>query len=91
MTMAVHEPDQPRQPGARRPDGGHVATTRRFTFSAWNLLLLLPLLGTLFPMVYNKKSPEAFNIPFFYWYQMMWVPIGVVITIVVYRATRGER
>ena len=89
--MAVHEPDEPRQSGVRRRDGGQIATTHRATFSVWSLLLLVPLLGTLFPMVYNKKSPEAFGIPFFYWYQMMWVPIGVVITIVVYRATRGER
>jgi hypothetical protein len=25
--------------------------------------------------------------PFFYWYQMAWVPISVLLTVIVYRAT----
>ena len=35
----------------------------------------------------TRESPELFGIPFFYWYQMAWVPISVVLTILVYRAT----
>jgi hypothetical protein len=27
--------------------------------------------------------------PFFYWYQMIWVPITVIITILVYVKTKG--
>ena len=26
--------------------------------------------------------------PFFYWYQMLWIPLSVLVTLTVYRATR---
>ena len=89
--MAVYEPERPRTPRDGSSDDLRAATRRGVHTPAWNLLLVLPLLGTLFPMIYNKKSPEAFGIPFFYWYQLLWVPLGVLVTVVVYRATRGER
>ena len=56
----------------------------------WNWLLIVPLLGTLFPFIYNTRDPEVIGIPFFYWYQMVWIPISVLCTIVVYRKTREE-
>jgi hypothetical protein len=65
---------------ARPRDGG-----------GWYWLLLLPFFGVFFPWIYNTSSPELFGIPFFYWYQMAWVPISVVITLIVYRATLGRR
>jgi hypothetical protein len=57
------------------------------------LILVVPLLGVLLPWIYNTRSPELIGIPFFYWYQMLWVPLSVICTIVVYRATstRGRR
>ncbi len=67
------------------------ATRRRFNRSPWNWLLLIPLPITLFPWLYNRTEPRLFDIPFFYWYQLACIPIGVICTIIVYRATRGER
>lgn len=66
---------------------------RRGASRWWSALLLLPLIGTLVPSVYNSKDPTLIGIPFFYWYLMAWVPISVAITITVYRATtpRGDR
>ena len=59
---------------------------------AWYLLLLVPLVGLLIPPIYNRSDPELIGLPFFYWYQMAWVPISVIITIFVYRATtEGKR
>ena len=55
---------------------------------AWYWLLLVPLIGTLIPPIYNHEDPELIGIPFFYWYQLAWVPIGVSITALVYRKTR---
>ena len=57
----------------------------------WYWLLLLPLLGTLIPPIYNHDDPRLFGLPFFYWYQLAWVPIGVAITAFVYRRTRSGR
>ena len=56
----------------------------------WTWLLVVPLLGTLFPFIYNSNDPELIGIPFFYWYQMLWIPISVLCTLVVYRKTRRE-
>ena len=61
--------------------------TKREANRGWYWLLLLPFVGVFFPWIYNTDSPELFGIPFFYWYQMAWVPISVVITVIVYRAT----
>jgi peptidoglycan/LPS O-acetylase OafA/YrhL len=86
--VAVRDPDH--RPGAE-PAAVQQAAHRRVNTPAWNLLLLLPLVGVLVPAVYNKADPQLGGIPFFYWYQMLWVPLGVLVTVVVYRATRGER
>jgi hypothetical protein len=58
----------------------------------WTWLLLVPLVGTLIPPIYNTHDPELFGVPFFYWYQMVWIPVSVLVTVIVYQATkRGRR
>jgi len=54
------------------------------------LLLLLPALGLLVPAIYNRRTPELFSIPFFYWYQLLWVLLTVGLLVIVYRATRSD-
>ena len=54
------------------------------------LLLLLPAVGLLVPAIYNRGTPELFSIPFFYWYQLLWVPLTVGLLVIVYRATRSD-
>lgn len=39
-----------------------------------HLLLLLPFIGLIFVTFYNSRAPELFGFPFFYWYQLAWVP-----------------
>jgi hypothetical protein len=63
----------------------HQAKSKRF--SPWNLLLFLPAAGLAFPGLYARATPELFEIPFFYWYQIAWILVSAVITAVVYRAT----
>ena len=53
-----------------------------------NWLLVLPLLATLIPPFYNRLQPTLFGIPFFYWYQLAAISVGVVTTLVVYRVSR---
>jgi Protein of unknown function (DUF3311) len=55
------------------------------------LLLLLPLVGTLVPAFYNQIHPSIGGMPFFYWYQLAWIPVSVLCTWAVYRATRRQR
>lgn len=74
------------------PSAGTESPARsRVNLRAVNLLLLIPLVGTLVPMFYNHDSPRLGGMPFFYWYQLLWIPISVTVTLVVYRATRGDR
>ncbi len=57
-------------------------------FSLWYLLLAVPFVGTLWVPFYNAVEPRADGIPYFYWYQFVWIFIGAVLTAVVYFATR---
>jgi hypothetical protein len=84
--VLAHDPTGPGRPGPRVARA-ETQTKRRETGRGWYWLLVLPGIGVVFPWIYNTDSPELFGIPFFYWYQMAWVPISVVITLIVYRAT----
>lgn len=48
---------------------------------AW---LVLPFIGTLWVPFYNRLEPRAFGVPFFYWYQFVWIGIGAAINGVIY-------
>ncbi|MGI4978479.1 MAG: DUF3311 domain-containing protein [Janthinobacterium lividum] len=50
------------------------------------LLLLLPFVGLLWVPFYNSAEPSLFGFPFFYWYQLLWVPITALLTFVVWRS-----
>ena len=56
-----------------------------------NWLLLVPMLLVIWPPLFNKVDPRLFGIPFFYWFQLAVIPIGVTCTALVYRATAGRR
>jgi hypothetical protein len=60
---------------------------RRGARGWWYLLLLAPFVGLLWPPFYSKDAPRLAGFPFFYWYQFLWVLLGVAITAVVYVAT----
>jgi hypothetical protein len=55
---------------------------------AWYLLLVVQFVAVLWPPFYNTADPYWHGVPFFYWYQLLWVLIGAVLTAVVYFATR---
>ena len=55
------------------------------------LLLVVPFIGTLWVSSYASLTPELWGIPFFYWYQFLWIGIGTVLTIIVYLVERSER
>ena len=76
-------------PADRRPGGRGAPVNERN--KGWYWLFLLPFFGAFFPWIYNTNDPEFIGMPFFYWYQMLWVPLTVILTVVVYLKTRGDR
>ncbi len=62
------------------------ARRRRGWRRAMPLLLIIPYVGTLWVSTYASVTPELWGIPFFYWYQFLWIGIGAAITIAVYLA-----
>jgi hypothetical protein len=55
------------------------------------LLLLIPYIGLLWVPFYNRLTPDLFGFPFFYWYQLLFVPITALLIYIVYRQVRDER
>ncbi|QKV92640.1 DUF3311 domain-containing protein [Streptomyces sp. NA02950] len=53
--------------------------------------LIAPFVAMLWVGSYAKIEPTVMGIPFFYWYQMLWVPISAVLTSVAYVLIRRER
>lgn len=54
----------------------------------WRLLLLVPIVATLWVPWYNHVEPRLIGIPFMYWYLMLWVPLSAVSSAIVYFKTR---
>ena len=63
------------------------AQGKRGGWSWWYLLFVVQFVGLLWPPFYNRAEPAFVGIPFFYWYQLLWVAISAVFTAVIYRAT----
>jgi len=81
------EPDPLRHPV---DEGGTQGTGKSdLRFSAWNLLLLVPLL-MLITVWYNRDSPRLFGMPFFYWFQFVYVFVGVACVWIVYAMTKHK-
>ena len=57
---------------------------RRFRFV--RLLLGVPYVAVLWPPFYNRLEPAIAGIPFFYWYQILWIVIGAAVLVPVYLA-----
>jgi predicted branched-subunit amino acid permease len=50
--------------------------------------LFIPLVALLWVGSYSRVTPTVIGIPFFYWYQMLWVLISTVLTVVAYVLVR---
>lgn len=62
---------------------------RRSGWSWWYLLLLVQFVAVLWVPLYNSVEPTWYGIPFFYWYQMLWVVLGAILTAIVYFVTEA--
>jgi hypothetical protein len=60
--------------------------------SAWNWLLIIPIVAPLLVVLFNGRTPTLFGFPRFYWLQLAFILLGVGSTTLVYQLTkRGPR
>lgn len=52
---------------------------KRRRFRLTYLLLLIPYVAVLWVPSYNSRDPEFVGIPFFYWYQLLWIALGALL------------
>jgi uncharacterized membrane protein len=64
----------------------------RRKFSPVYLCLLIPYVAFAWVPFYNRITPEVFGIPFFYWWQMLWIILTAVCIVPVYlwQQRRGD-
>jgi membrane protein implicated in regulation of membrane protease activity len=58
------------------------------TWVVVTLLLLVGIAGTLIVPVYARATPKLGAFPFFYWYQLVWIPLVAILATVAYLLTR---
>jgi hypothetical protein len=60
-------------------------------WSWWYLLFIVQFAAVLWPPFYNRAEPSWIGMPFFYWYQLLCIILGAVLTAIVYFATARNR
>ncbi len=76
-----------RRPGRPVETGLSVHDKKRRGWSWWYVLFIIQFCVPLWPPLYNRAEPTLIGIPFFYWFQLLWVLVSAVLTTVVYFAT----
>ena len=66
-----------------RPARTHVGI-----WIAITVVLVASLIATLWVPFYNHLTPTLWGFPFFYWYQLMWVPIVAILSALAYLLSR---
>jgi hypothetical protein len=93
MRALTHIAPQQRKFAGRRddsivkslPDRSRRETSAEIGSPPMWILLLMPFVGLLWVPFYNFQEPALFGFPFFYWYQLAWVPISSLLIWLVYR------
>ncbi|MEU6286066.1 DUF3311 domain-containing protein [Streptomyces sp. NPDC046988] len=55
------------------------------------LCLVAPFVAMLWVGSFAKTDPTFIGIPFFYWYQMAWVLISTVLTVIAYQLWQRDQ
>ncbi|MBK3520355.1 MULTISPECIES: DUF3311 domain-containing protein [Streptomyces] len=55
------------------------------------LCLIAPFVAMLWVGSYAKVDPTLIGIPFFYWYQMLWVLISAALTMLAYKLWQRDQ
>jgi membrane protein implicated in regulation of membrane protease activity len=54
------------------------------------LCLFVPFIAMLWVGSYARVEPTFIGLPFFYWYQMLWVPLSAVLAMTAYKLVKRE-
>ena len=62
------------------------STKKRRGFRLAHLLLFVPYVAILWVPFYDAREPQISGVPFFYWYQLLWIVLGAVLLLPAYLA-----
>lgn len=68
--------------------GPPVVTPARVVIA---VCLIAPFVALLWVGSYTKIDPTFIGVPFFYWYQMLWVLISTVLTMTAYKLWQRDQ
>ena len=74
--------------------GTGATGTRKGLLVAAGILLVIPIIALMWVSSYAKETPRLWGFPFFFWYQLAWVPLTAAMTYTAHRlvlAARGQR
>ena len=60
--------------------------TGRLRRILWHLFLFVPFFAAICVPLYNRVEPQLFGIPFFYWFQFVWIVVAAIVTALAYFA-----
>ena len=87
MNVPTRVPSLHRTPWPEEVHAMMDAHKKRGGWSWWYLLFVIQFAVALWPPLYNKIEPTLMGIPFFYWFQLLWVIVSAVFTAIVYFVT----
>ena len=61
------------------------------TWAVVTILLAIAIGGTLWVPIYARATPTLGDFPFFYWYQLLWVPVVALLCLTCYLLLRRGR
>jgi hypothetical protein len=69
----------------------HQDKPPRWKFHPVYLFLVVPYIALLWVPFYNRIEPTLLGIPFFYWFQMSWIPLAALCILPVYLFQKSPR
>lgn len=61
------------------------------TWGTVTVLLTIAIVGTLWVPIYARSLPKLGPFPFFYWFQLVWVPITAILSWTCYLLLKNRR
>ena len=52
----------------------------RFKRTVWYVLLFIPFFVAIWVPLFNRVEPSFYGIPFFYWFQFVWIVVAAIVT-----------